>query len=371
MENTFICARCHEETDTSQVYTVDGEHLCENCADDFTFVCTCCGGRFYNDDDYGDDTISICERCRDSYYTRCAICNRLISMDYAHENPHDSYEYLCGECYDDICDGLQAIHDYSYKPEPIFYGEGKRFFGVELEIDHGGRDSDNAEKMLEIANHKGESIYIKADSSLEDGLEIVTHPMTLSFHLTKMPWHEIVQEALRLGYRSHKTSTCGLHIHINRSAFGNSTQEQDAVISRILYFIEHHWAEMLKFSRRTESQLNRWAAWYGYKDKPREILETAKKGSCGRYACVNIMNRETIEFRLFRGTLKYNTLIATLQLVNEICDVAIFMADEGLSTYSWSDFVGRLDLEAVPELIAYLKERRLYVNEPIETEEDD
>lgn len=73
------------------------------------------------------------------------------------------------------------------------------------------------------------------------------------------------------------------------------------------------------------------------------------------------MNRETIEFRLFQGTLKYNTLIATLQLVNEICDVAIFMADEGLSTYSWSDFVGRLDLEAVPELIAYLKERRLYV----------
>lgn len=127
---------------------------------------------------------------------------------------------------------------------------------------------------------------------------------------------------------------------------------------------------MLKFSRRSQDQLNRWAARYGYKDRPEEILKAAKKGEYGRYACVNIMNRDTIEFRIFRGTLKYNTLAAALQLVNEICDAAIFMSGEELSDLSWSDFVERLSPESVPELVTYLKERQLYINEPIDTEED-
>lgn len=371
MEDTFTCTHCGETVSLSQEYMVNDERICEACALDLTFICDCCGHRFYDEDDYGDDSLSLCANCRDNYYTHCAECDRLISMDYAHENPRDSYEYLCGTCYDEISDGLYEIHDYGYKPIPIFYGEGKRFFGVELEIDDGGRDDDNAEKILNIANGNAEHVYIKSDSSLEDGLEIVSHPMTLNYHLSNMPWREVMNEALRFGYYSHKTSTCGLHIHCNRNAFGGDVQEQDAVISRILFFIESHWAEMLKFSRRTEIQLNKWAARYGYKDKPNEILETAKKGSCGRYACVNIMNHATIEFRIFRGTLKYNTFAATLQLVNEICNVAFFMSDQELAALSWSDFVRELEPGKCSELITYLKERQLYVNEPIKTEEDD
>ena len=81
----------------------------------------------------------------------------------------------------------------------------------------------------------------------------------------------------------------------------------------------------MKFSRRTQRQLERWAARYGFKEQPMEILDHAKKGyHGGRYTCVNLQNRDTIEFHMFRGTLKYNTLIATLQLVDRICNVALF-----------------------------------------------
>ena len=79
------------------------------------------------------------------------------------------------------------------------------------------------------------------------------------------------------------------------------------------------------------------------------------------------MSWATIEFRLFRGTLKYNTLIAALELVNAICDLAINLSDEGMSKMSWSEFVDTLH---EPELIQYLKERKLYVNEDIANEED-
>ena len=83
------------------------------------------------------------------------------------------------------------------------------------------------------------------------------------------------------------------------------------------------------------------------------------------YTSVNLTNKNTIEFRIFRGTLKYNTLIATLQLLDRICDVALFMSDEQIKAMSWTTFVSGC---TQPELVQYLKERRLYVNEPVESE---
>lgn len=175
--------------------------------------------------------------------------------------------------------------------------------------------------MLSITNREQDRLYIKHDGSLDEGFELVTHPMSLSYHCKKLPWQAMLDTLVDMGYRSHQTGTCGLHCHVNRNAFGETEAEQEAAIARILFFVERNWTELLNFSRRTMRQLERWASRYGYKDQPKEILDHAKKGGMGRYACVNLCNANTIEFRLFRGTLKYNTLIATLQLVDRICDV--------------------------------------------------
>ena len=236
---------------------------------------------------------------------------------------------------------------------------------MELEIDGACKDEDYAEEILDIANEDVEHVYIKSDGSLEDGMEIVTHPMSLECH-KDFCWCSVMKRAVYLGYRSHQTSTCGLHVHVNRNSFGLDREEQDEVISRILYFVEHHWNEMLKFSRRSEYAMNRWAARYGYESSPKAIMDKAKK-SYGRYVAVNLCNYHTIEFRLFRGTLKYNTLIATLELVNKICELAVLMDDDGISKISWSEFVAGIK---EPELIQYLKERNLYINEKVEETEE-
>ena len=52
-------------------------------------------------------------------------------------------------------------------PDLVFHGKGLRHFGVELEIDNGGTDRYNAEKLLNIANADAENLYIKTDGSLE------------------------------------------------------------------------------------------------------------------------------------------------------------------------------------------------------------
>lgn len=76
-----------------------------------------------------------------------------------------------------------------------------------------------------------------------------------------------------MGYCSHKAGTCGLHVHISRKAFGESVLEQEASIARLLFFVEKNWNELLKFSRRTNRQLERWAARCGYKDTPQEMMD--------------------------------------------------------------------------------------------------
>lgn len=92
------------------------------------------------------------------------------------------------------------------------------------------------------------------------------------------------------------------------------------------YFFERHWEELLKFSRRTPRQLERWAARYGHKEQPMEILDHAKK------------------------------------------NCRLFLSDDELKAMAWTTFVAGIQPERYPELVRYLKERRLYVNEPVESE---
>lgn len=373
MEETFHCSICIAEHPISERTEFDGQELCDHCLAEETEICTVCGERIWSDNNAGNSDIPLCQSCYDRHYCSCIRCGALVHNDdanYAHDDDDDC-EALCYDCYRDT-EHRGAIHDYYYKPEPIFYGEGDRYFGVELEIDGAGEVSSNAQQLLNIANVPLELAYCKHDGSLDDGFEIVTHPITLELHMIFMPWQNVLNAALELGYTSHRARTCGLHVHVNRNTFGQKEEQQDICIARVLYFFEKHWEELLKFSRRTELQLKRWAARYGYKEQPMEILDHAKKGyGGGRYSCINLQNRDTIEFRIFRGTLKYSTLIATLQLVNRVCDVAFMLSDEEIRALSWTSFVADIKEEDAPELIQYLKERRLYINEPVDAEEDD
>lgn len=347
------------------VYSFDGHIMCEDCYDSETRYCDCCGNRIWNDDDYGDDNVCLCSHCRNNHYVSCEDCGRLICDDDACYFEDEDYPY-CASCYNR--NDNRYIHSYNFKPDPVFHGEGKMYMGVELEIDGGGSDDNKARKLYDIANADEDNLYIKHDGSLSDGMELVTHPMSLDYHMNSMPWNAVVSKAVSLGYRSHKTNTCGLHVHVSRNMFGSDRAEQETAISRVLFFVERFWQELLKFSRRTEVQINRWAARYGMKDDPKQVMNNAKKKNMGRYACINLCNYSTIEFRIFRGTLKYNTIIATLQLVSRICTMAAEMSDEDFTSLSWPEFVSSI---TEPELITYLKERRLYVNEPINEEEDD
>lgn len=362
------CVHCGQMCSKEEIYYVDDEVYCERCANRSTFICEECGERFPLDANFGDADIPLCERCYNcgDYYV-CSECGHVITSNEAYSFTNDESSY-CRDCYEQRRN-QRTIQEYTYKPVPIFYGEGPRFFGVELELDDGGNNELNAGILLDCVNTSDRQIYIKHDSSLNDGFEVVTHPMSLSYHKYEMPWLELCDKAIDMDYLSHKTDTCGLHIHVNRSSLGNTYMNQEATISKILLIMEKFWPEMVRFSRRTSSQLDRWAQRYGFEKRGKEILDKAKKKTLGRYASINLENSETIEFRIFRGTLKVNTILAALELTDQFCEYAVHMEEEEIHNLSWTDFVTGLP-SSCPELIQYLKERRLYVNAPVEEEEE-
>ncbi len=363
MSETRICENCGAVHQIDEMYQVEGDWLCEDCAERLTVICDHCVERVYEENAVEDDTHTLCDHCFDEYYIRCEDCGRIISRDHAYwDNEDNAY---CSSCWDEHS---EVIHEYSYTPDLVFHGKGLRHFGVELEIDGGGTVNSNAEKLLNIANATAENLYIKTDGSLDEGLELVTHPMTLEYQLNEMPWAEVLHKAQSMGYLSHAAGTCGLHVHISRLAFGCTYEQQEAAIARLLYFVEKFWAELLRFSRRTQSQMNRWAARYGIRLTPSEQMSHAKNSCAGRYTAVNLTNSDTVEIRMFRGTLKLNTLKATLQMVNHLVEVAVSMSDAAVQDMSWFDFLDDIN---EPELIQYLKERRLYVNEPVNTSEEE
>ena len=363
----FVCSYCGQTFDKEHIHEFDGEHFCEDCLNQKTVVCDNCQERIWRYDAQITSYTNLCQHCFDNYYTNCEDCGALIHNDDAYYEDDDDYPH-CHDCYEKRM--IYPIKGYNYKPEPRFYGSGNLFLGVELEVDKGGENDDNAQVLLSIANTIGERIYCKHDGSLEEGFEIVSHPMTLGYHTNEMNWNKVFNEAISMGYRSHQTQTCGLHIHVSKNAFGDTYDEQEQTVGRVVFFVEKHWNEIVKFSRRTIDNLNRWSARYAtISSTDEETYTKAKNRYLGRYVAVNLENSNTIEFRIFRGSLNHNTFLATLQFVDEICNLAINMSNGEIEGMSWSDFVSRIS-PCKAELIDYLRQKRLYVNEASnETEE--
>jgi hypothetical protein len=253
-----------------------------------------------------------------------------------------------------------SILSYSSKPSPVFFGGIEAGYGLEVEIDDGNHKLDAAE---DIARAGRDHIYLKEDGSLSrDGMEIVTHPATLEYHVNHFPWADICQTALSYGYRSHDTDTCGLHIHASRSLFGDTILEQDLTIAKIILLIDRWYdTKIVRFARRNIYKMRQWA------DKPNadirpedddfDAVNKSKKTATDRYKAVNLCNHSTVEFRFFKGTLKRDTIIASIQWVDTIIQYCRNTQLKDLFSTDWDDIFG--NTEHV-ELSNYLKQRNLY-----------
>ena len=335
-----VCEECGAACLLESVYTApDGSKLCSDCFYDACVTCECCEAVIWRDDANSVIDGYVCDCCRDDYYVECASCGDVILRDDARWDDY-SEAYYCDDCYVD----RSQIQSYGYKPSPVFHGVTADclFMGVELEVDNGDRDG----LAYDLRGMASDLFYLKHDSSLsDDGVEIVTHPCTLRYHLDSFPWARILEACKDNDMTSHDAGTCGLHIHVSREGLGTTTDERDLTAAKISLLLDRFWPQMTTFSRRRGSQLSEWACKPDADikrgdDGKTAVYKSKRAADCTRYKALNLRNYSTVEFRLWRGTLNLDTLRATLAFTHGLVKYARKTALEDILTVSWHDMIG-------------------------------
>lgn len=280
------------------------------------------------------------------------------------------------------------IHNYSYKPEPeIGYKNANESrehltFGVELECeprnDGGNVRMDAYELSDRIDEIPGGRTYCKSDGSLSNGVEIVSHPGTLAHHMYVMHWRQIQRTCEKAGFRSHDAANSGLHVHVGRAQLGSTDAERDDVTRKVQVLFALYPAELTRFSRRRRSCLEQWAPIDGLGVTPDDIRHASSgaqlaswASACApayrsnhndRYTAVNVTNSATVEIRIFRGTLKRDTLIAAIQLVSNVFEYAMAHDWADIPASTWADVAA---YKPYKELVNYMIARNLLAAEDV------
>ena len=279
------------------------------------------------------------------------------------------------------------IHNYNYKPEPeIGYKNDRESrehltFGVELECeprnDGGNVRMDAYELSDRIDEIPGGRTYCKSDGSLSNGVEIVSHPGTLAHHMYVMHWRQIQRTCEKAGFRSHDAANSGLHVHVGRAQLGSTDAERDDVTRKVQVLFALYTAELTRFSRRRRSCLEQWAPINSLGMTPDAIrhISTAdlarwaaacvpayRSNHDDRYTAVNVTNTATVEIRIFRGTLKRDTLIAAIQLVSNVFEYAMAHDWADIPASTWADVAA---YKPYKELTDYLVARNLLAAEDV------
>jgi hypothetical protein len=186
-----------------------------------------------------------------------------------------------------------------------FLGKGPHFYGVELEVEATSDRDDRAEFVLGRLNRNGITFaHLKSDGSLSDGgFEIVTVPASLDKQ--REIWPRLLDSVS--GMKSFDTKTCGLHVHCSRKPLSTLT------VAKIVVFVNNRTNQgfMECIAGRPSGQ------WAMYKDKKhKDVMDGA---NTVRYEAVNLLNYNTIEFRIFKGTLKKASVFKAI----EFCDALI------------------------------------------------
>lgn len=277
---------------------------------------------------------AICDQWESLVWTDDYVLTADTDVYYTRDYADDSLYYYDDDWYEE--EPIVEIYDYhswddgyeerSLGNEELSRTGRKLFMGTELEVDDlSAEREDFAKNMLD---HLGRELFhAERDGSVDH--EYISQPMTLE---KRKSIEDAEREALqyaRYYARSHDAGTCGLHVHVNEDFF------DDHSYLRLKTILEFFKEELYRFSRRQSFSGSYYSferSGDGQSDKNNLNMKTLKdecvQGHSGWY---NEHSGDTFEFRLFRGTLKYETLMASLELVSSIC----WLADSDTEDITW------------------------------------
>ena len=362
----YVCSSCLDMPSWRNAY-----YRCD-CCDDVHHEHYCQSTEVYYNANCSETWCEGCVERGDVFV--CQDCDRHFDGSYV-----EAEEDAWGDCTCEYCLEIRrpreqdvgsirtwvaphGMRTYGYKPLPCFklsdmeIEEGHDHsdticYGVELEVEDHRNSGRNIDTDADWVNSKLGFTYVKSDSSLSHGMEIVSHPLSFKAWMEqKEKLAEVFRELIGLGYNSHDNGNCGLHVHISLKPL---LEKNPQATCAMLVLMERFWTKIVRFTRRTASQLDQWAQLYSTRDTRYEDLAKMSKAERSRYMAVNLQNDHTVELRVFRGTLKLETFIATLQFCKRFVDVCTSSTLDDLNCITWEELIG----DEYEELTAYCKKR--------------
>ncbi len=327
------------------------KYVCTPCFEQYTDMVEC-------------DNCCSWEHEIEMEYLEFADVNACRSCVLSVETCNDC-DQQCWDISDHECDQRYSIiKSWDFVPYGgfTFHGsdDNRMFMGFELEVEAESADRHEgavlANSYLEDT-HRG---YLKYDGSIEDGFEIVTQPHTLDEYMQHFPWH-MVDELREQGFRSWDTDTCGFHVHVNRETFGWRRQgsfnrgKYEAHLLRFTKLIYDNQRHVRRIAGRSSQ---RWASYSDAGNLTRKIREGYQSNS--RYSAVNVGNTNTIEVRVFKGSLAVPRIKTYLQFIHSVTeytrDLHVSPNENNLMWTRYRGWLAKND-EKYPELVSFLSTR--------------
>jgi len=341
----------------------------------------------------------------------CEICGKPNTSQNITVNSCFGKKQICLECWNDTnilnaadadinpCCKIVDLWEYSppasssewdevTRTSEFFLWDDHTLFGIELETDvHDHRVNNVREYSRLEANYQNicselerytpagktrqyrDSIFFFTDdqSLSRVGIEIISAPADLNYHMTVVPWNKVMSLLKKYGYTpENSNSSCGYHIHVSREGFndpqGDLTAEcpvcgHDTFLRRgvyklecancdytflrgddtdtmraiggLIWFFYKHQDDLLRITRREPAMLDKWARFITVSNEmslvdmyyhATQVCDKPRSDDLrnGRYHATNLQGGKTVEIRIFKGTSVTSILLGHLLMVDSI-----------------------------------------------------
>jgi hypothetical protein len=294
--------------------------VCKDCYRDFHWSCYRCGFKALKKTfievnigfiDGGDGLRSsdgrrivyVCPHCEKEARVKCHECG-ITCYDFIGDRFGDDVHF-CLEC----TENRTSIHEYYYKPSKIYMHSGKKegkvtnkalHFGFELEVEC-RYSSIGQTTMAELIKEKYTTkyVYIVHDGSIDNGIEIVSHPFTWEQYKEEIDkWNDLLLFLRSKKWKANRPKV-GFHVHMTKAAFTSFH-----LFKFLRFFYNEENRKFINIIAQREPN-----SYSVFSEKDRENVIANAKDKKNRdegthYNAINLNNPTTVEVRMFRGTLE-------------------------------------------------------------------
>ena len=313
-------------------------------------------GKIINSVNYvNENDEPLCDDCFFESYTTCRTCGKIIPIGSGN---------LCSDCssvaFGKIINsyGTKICNRFKNRTSESNKSIGCRYFGYEMEYSY--TTGANARVAFsELYNNK--LIYNKSDSSLHGGgVEIVTIPMTKN-NIIKL-FNDMDFNTFKSLSGSCYADGAGVHIHVSRDTISPIDITKLSLLfncnsgkmySKFIYYLSGRITTIGKSNLIWDfSGGNNQASdsYFRIGSAPlKRIMHEDYTSSHG--VALNLANKNTIEFRLFKSTMNKEQLISYLEFVEKAIE---FCEKNPIRMISIPNFISYLRLTSETK---WLKER--------------